>query len=255
MVYDTTQSDLWDVGDLGVAHVDNDFVLPMWLQKKYPNLDVFNRHRYNSIIFRCGGHLIRDKKVTARCDAILLDNHYLDDTITAHATANSAVPMQQLVGYQLTCFPDLPSKRYNCECVYSERHGLVVVGGSGVDKNQINLVHQLRIRDQDVRITHSATTSMHDDDAKNEEEGGYEWNARSMAAKTSYPQNTTFNVTLEWKPLAPVLRAREDTAMCLFSDKNISWKVCGDLLFCGVVFCRGSLCEMICHDVVFLVAT
>ena len=113
LVYDSTQSDSWDVGDLGVVHVANDFVLPVWLQKKYPNLDVFNRHRYDSIIFRCGGHLIRDKKVTARCDAILLDDHYLDHTATAHSTANSAVPMQQLVGYQLSCFPDLPSKRYS----------------------------------------------------------------------------------------------------------------------------------------------
>ena len=62
-IYDPTQSDSWDVGDLGVAHVNNTFSLPVWLMKKYPNLDVFNRDRYNSIIFRCGGHLIRDKKV------------------------------------------------------------------------------------------------------------------------------------------------------------------------------------------------
>eukprot|EP00483_Globobulimina_turgida_P001374 UN01376 len=33
--------------------------------------------------------------------------------------------------------------------------------------------------------------------------------------------NSTFNITLEWKNLATILRAREDTAMCLFNDRNI----------------------------------
>ena len=105
-----------------------------------------------------------------------------------------------------------------------------------MDKNQINMVHQLKIRDEDVCITPTAGGVNGGSGGDDEKEEGYSWNARSMAAKTSYPMNTAFNVTLEWKALAPLLRAREDTAMCLFSDKNISWKVClsalcGDILW------------------------
>ncbi len=44
-VYDPTQSDLWDVGDLDVVHINNKFNIPIWLQKKYPNLDCLNRER------------------------------------------------------------------------------------------------------------------------------------------------------------------------------------------------------------------
>merc|ERR1719242_1591945 len=204
--------------------INNSFSVPVWLMKKYPNLDVFNKDRYNSIIFRCGGHLIRDKKVTSRCDAILLDNHYQSGINYRGTTANNngAIPMQQLIGYKLNCFPNLPTKRYNCECVYSQRHGLIVVGGSGVDKNQINNVNQLKIRDEDVNISYNHQPNNNkDDDQKHQ----------SIATKTSYPLNTTFNISLEWKPLAPILRAREDTAMCLFSDKNIGWKEY--LIICG----------------------
>jgi len=237
-IYDPTQSDSWDVGDLGVSHISNKFNIPVWLMKKYPNLDVFNRNRFNSIIFRCGGHLIRDKKVTSRCDAILLDNHYQKNSgsSSSNSSTNNAIPMQQLIGYKLNCFPNLPSKRYNCECVYSQRHGLIVVGGSGVDKNQINYVNQLKIRDQDVNITYNDGSSVKGNNNKtskdDEKEGDdHRHSMRMLAQKTSYPLNTTFNITLEWKSLAPVLRAREDTAMCLFNDRNISWKeyimICG----------------------------
>merc|ERR1712154_442050 len=185
------------------------------------------------IIFRCGGHLIRDKKVTSRCDAILLDNHYVapsnDSSLNAMHSSN-AIPMQQLIGYKLNCFPNLPTKRYNCECAYSQRNGLIVVGGSGVDKNQINYVNQLKIRDQDVNISYNHNLTLNVDE-KQKENDHHAMYGREAANKTSYPLNTTFNITLEWKSLSPILRAREDTAMCLFSDKNIEWKeyiiICG----------------------------
>ena len=130
--------------------------------------------------------------------------------------------MQQLIGYKLNCFPNLPTKRYNCECVYSQRNGLIVVGGSGVDKNQINNVNQLKIRDEDVNITYNHQSNHSNDDDQKKQ---------TVADKTSYPLNTTFNISLEWKSLSPILRAREDTAMCLFSDKNIEWKEY--LIICG----------------------
>ncbi len=51
-----------DVCDSGVAHINNKF--------KIPTLNVFNRETLNSIIFRCGRHLTRDKNVTSGVDAI-----------------------------------------------------------------------------------------------------------------------------------------------------------------------------------------
>eukprot|EP00485_Elphidium_margaritaceum_P012634 CAMPEP_0202698716 /NCGR_PEP_ID=MMETSP1385-20130828/11954_1 /ASSEMBLY_ACC=CAM_ASM_000861 /TAXON_ID=933848 /ORGANISM="Elphidium margaritaceum" /LENGTH=982 /DNA_ID=CAMNT_0049355483 /DNA_START=35 /DNA_END=2980 /DNA_ORIENTATION=- len=245
--YDPTQTDLWDVGDLGVAHVSNRFEMPVWMMKKYPHLDTFNRQRFDSIIFRVGGHLIRDKKVTNRCDAILLDNHFVPSSHSVfaaqhHSVSQSAIPMRTLTGYKLDCFPVLPTKRYNCECVYSLRHGLIVVGGSGIDKNQINLVNQLKISDADVRITYpnSAQPVIKNggDDEKSgnnssskDDDDGFRDSMTRLARKTHYPLSSQFNITLEWQSLCPILRAREDTALCLFRDKNMSWKeyimICG----------------------------
>ena len=134
-----TQSDWWDVGDLAVTLLLNKYKIPNWMIKKYSNLSPFITSKYNSIIFRTGGHLIRDKKVTNRCDAILF-NTYNNTTSNAH-------------GYHINCLPNLPTKRYNCESVYSEINGLVVVGGSGVDKQQIKKVDQLKLSDNDVNTT------------------------------------------------------------------------------------------------------
>ena len=128
------ETDDWDVGDFGIVFLNARFNIPRWMLKLYPLLNIYNRFRYNSIIFRVAGHQIKTTKAIDRCDAVIFDRHH-----------NSL----QIPAFYMSDLPKLNIKRYNCEAVYSpSRQTLVAIGGSGIDKKQINSVEFFNMSDK-----------------------------------------------------------------------------------------------------------